>query len=80
MTKEFCKIAAYTDLERAYSAYNTLMSVYENTCGGPYAAREHREYFAIRDSRDNIRMEVTNRANQARYEREQQEAERGSDK
>ena len=58
MTKEFVKGVRYEDLERAYSAYNVLMSVYENTCGGPYAAKAHKEYFAIRDSRDNIRLEV----------------------
>lgn len=63
MTKELCKSVAYTDLERAYNAYNTLMSVYENTCGGPYGARQHKEYFAICDSRDNIRAEVINRSN-----------------
>lgn len=62
MTKEFVKGVAYTDLERAYSAYNTLMAVYENACGGPYAARAHKEYFAIVDSRDNIRTEVINRS------------------
>lgn len=62
MTKDFVKGVAYTDLERAYSAYNTLMAVYENACGGPYKAREHKEYFAICDSRDNIRMEVINRS------------------
>lgn len=62
MTKEFVKGVPYADLERAYSAYNTLMSVYENTCGGIYAARNHKEYFAICDSRDNIRLEVTRRA------------------
>lgn len=61
MTKEFVKSVAYTDLERAYSAYNTLMAVYENACGGPYQARAHKEYFAISDSRDNIRLEVINR-------------------
>ena len=66
MTKEFVKGVTYTDLERAYNAYNALMSVYENACGGPYAARQHKEYFAICDSRDNIRMEVMNRAKQAR--------------
>ena len=65
MTKEFVKGVAYTDLERAYSAYNTLMSVYENTCGGVYAARTHKEYFAIVDSRDNIRLEVARRAQEA---------------
>lgn len=62
MTKEFVKYMAYADLERAYDAYNTLMSVYENRCGGPYGARIHKEYFAIRDSRDNIRQEVVNRS------------------
>lgn len=63
MTKEFVKGIAYTELERAYSAYNTLMSVYENACGGPRNAMQHREYFAIGDSRDNIRTEVINRTN-----------------
>lgn len=62
MTKEFVAGVAYTDLERAYSAYNTLMAVYENTCGGPRGAMAHKEYFAIRDSRDNIRQEVVNRS------------------
>ena len=62
MTKDFVKGVAYADLERAYSAYNKLMSVYENTCGGPYAARQFKEYFAICDSRDNIRQEVINRS------------------
>ena len=67
MTKEFVKGISYDDLTRAYSAYNTLMSVYENTCGGPYAARAHKEYFAVCDSRDNIRQEVTRRAEEARH-------------
>lgn len=67
MTKDFVKGVRYEDLERAYSAYNTLMSVYENTCGGPYAARVHKEYFAISDSRDNIRMEVINRSKKASH-------------
>lgn len=62
MTKEFAAGVAYTDLERAYSAYNTLMAIYENTCGGPRGAMAHKEYFAIRDSRDNIRLEVINRS------------------
>lgn len=62
MTKDFVKSVRYEDLERAYQAYNTLMMVYENTCGGPYAARAHKEYFAVCDSRDNIRKEVINRS------------------
>ena len=68
MTKDLCKQIAYNDLQRAYSAYNNLMSVYENTCGGPYAARAHKEYFAICDSRDNIRQEVTRRAEEVSHE------------
>lgn len=68
MTKEFVKGIAYADLERAYSAYNALMAVYENTCGGPYPARQYKEYFAIMDSRDNIRLEVVNRSNSQSHE------------
>lgn len=62
MTKEFCARMRYEDLERAYNAYNALMLAYENTCGGPYAARQFKEYFAICDSRGNIRQEVLNRS------------------
>lgn len=67
MTKEFVQSVTYADLERAYSAYNTLMAVYENACGGPRGAMAHKEYFAIRDSRDNIRHEVVNRSNEASH-------------
>lgn len=62
MTREFVKQVPYIDLERAYSAYNTLISVYENTCNGPYGARQHKEYFALCDSRKNIWLEVANRS------------------
>ena len=67
MTKDLCRQVSYADLTRAYEAYNTLMSVYENTCGGPYGAREHKEYFAITDSRGNIRQEVMRRAQEASH-------------
>lgn len=63
MTKELCARMRYEDLERAYNAYNALAIAYENTCGGPYGAREFKEYFAIMDSRNNIRQEVLNRSN-----------------
>lgn len=62
MTKDVVKCVPYGDLERAYSAYSTLALIYENTFGGPYKAREHKEYFAIMDSRNNIRLEVERRA------------------
>ena len=67
MTKELVKSMRYSDLERAYGAYSVLMCVYEDTCGGPYAAQAHKEYFAIRDSRDNIRQEVTRRAQEVNH-------------
>ena len=67
MTKDICRQVSYADLTRAYEAYNTLMSVYENTCGGPYGARAHKEYFAVTDSRNNIRQEVTRRAEEASH-------------
>lgn len=63
MTKELCARMRYGDLEMAYKAYTDLALAYENTCGGPYAAREFKEYFAIMDSRNNIRQEVINRSN-----------------
>lgn len=64
------KGVSYADLQSAYAAYNTLMMVYENTCGGPYAARQHKEYFAVCDSRDNIRQEVLRRSNLDSHGRE----------
>lgn len=67
MTKELCSHVSYDNLARAYSAYNELMAVYEDTCGGPRGAMEHKEYFAIRDSRDNIRQEVLKRSNLANH-------------
>ena len=67
MTKELAKSVAYSDLEKAYKAYTDLMIVYENACGGPYGARAHKEYFAIADSRNNIRAEVARRAEEASH-------------
>lgn len=67
MTKEFCKSAPYAELERAYAAYTQLQIAYENACGGPYAARAYKEYFAIVDSRNNIREEVINRSKSASH-------------
>lgn len=58
MTKDFVKGMSYPQLERAYRAYTDLMCIYEDVCAGPYGARQHREYFGIADSRDNIRQRV----------------------
>ena len=67
MTKEFVKSMPYDQLAKAYGAYSTLMCVYEDVCGGPYKAREFKEYFAIADSRTNIREEVARRATEASH-------------
>lgn len=42
-------------VERAHAAYTQLAAIYEDVCGGPYKAREHREYFGIMDSRETLR-------------------------
>lgn len=66
MTREFVKTMRYDDLQQAYYAYGAIMAVYENTCGGPRGAMAHKEYFALRDSRDNIKREIIQRAEEAR--------------
>ena len=63
MTRELLSRMSYDNLRKAYAAYNELQAVYEDVCGGPYKAREFKEYFAICDSRNNIRAEVANRSN-----------------
>lgn len=67
MTKEVCERVSYENLRRGYSAYNELMAVYEDTFGGPRGAMSYKEYFAVRDSRDNIRAEVERRAKEASH-------------
>lgn len=62
MTRDFVKTMRYDDLQQAYYAYGALMAIYENTCGGPRGAMAHKEYFALRDSRENIKQEVINRS------------------
>lgn len=42
-------------VEIAHAAYTQLAAIYEDVCGGPYKAREHREYFGIIDSRETLR-------------------------
>lgn len=42
-------------VERAHAAYTQLAAIYEDICGGPYKAREYREYFGIMDSRETLR-------------------------
>ena len=42
-------------LQKAHAAYTTLAALYEDVCGGPYAARGYREYFGIMDTREALR-------------------------
>lgn len=67
MTQDVCQRVSYDNLRRAYSAYNELMAVYEDTFGGPRGAMACKEYFAIRDSRDNIRKEVERRSKEVNH-------------
>lgn len=55
MKAEFVARLNAEQCQRAYSAYNQLAIIYEDICGGPYGAREFKEYFAIMDSRDYLR-------------------------
>lgn len=62
MTKEFVKHLSSEQLQQAHISYTRLALIFEDVCGGPYKAREFKEYFAIMDSRENIRQEYNNRA------------------
>lgn len=55
MTKEFCRLLSAEQLQKAHYAYSIIAATYENICGGPYKAREYKEYFAAMDSRENLR-------------------------
>jgi len=63
MTKEFVSHMSYAQCARAYKAYTCLACIYEDVCNGPYGAKAYKEYFAIMDSRDNIRARVVELAN-----------------
>lgn len=79
MTRELLSRMSYDNLRRAYAAYNELQAVYEDVCGGPYKARVYKEYFAICDSRNNIRTEVANRSNTMSHGVGDQETKRDTD-
>lgn len=61
MTKDLVKRLTSEQLQQAHISYTQLALIYEDVCGGPYKAREFKEYFAIMDSRENIRQEYNNR-------------------
>lgn len=64
MTKEFIERMTAEQLEKAHAAYSQIAIIYEDVCGGPYKAREYREYFGVMDNRENIkrrfRLLITN--------------------
>lgn len=55
MKAEIINALSVEQIQKAHAAYTTLACIYEDVCGGPYKAREHREYFGIMDSRENLR-------------------------
>lgn len=63
MKADLIKSMPYAEMQKAYAAYITLREVYEISCGGMYAAREHKEYFSICGSIENIQREVLRRSN-----------------
>lgn len=55
MKAELIDRLSSVQVERAHAAYTQLAAIYEDICGGPYKAREHREYWGIMDSRETLR-------------------------
>lgn len=56
MTKDFCRLLTAEQAQKVHYAYSIIAATYENVCGGPYKAREYKEYFAAMDSRENLRL------------------------
>lgn len=54
MSTVFVSRMSAAQLQQAHAAYTQLAAIYEDVCGGPYKAREFKEYFAIMDSRTRI--------------------------
>lgn len=69
MKADMIKSMPYAEMQKAYAAYVTLREVYEISCGGIYAARNHKEYFSICGSIESIQREVLNRSNNQNHEK-----------
>ena len=69
MKADLIKSMPYAEMQKAYAAYVALREVYEISCGGIYAARNHKEYFSICGSIENIQHEVLNRSNSQNHEK-----------
>lgn len=53
MTKTQAQGLSMVDAERFYHAYTALTDAYEAVYGGIHAARQFKEYHALRDSQQN---------------------------
>lgn len=56
MKADFIARMSYEQMVKAYEAYTKLQAVYEDVCGGPYKAREYKEYFAMCEGREKLRL------------------------
>lgn len=56
MTRELVSRLTAEQCERLHAAYTQIACVYEDICGGPYGARQFKEYFAVMDTRENLRQ------------------------
>lgn len=61
MKAELLKTMSLEQLNEARKSYLGLWSLYEQICGGPYAARQYKEYFAICDNIALIDRELNER-------------------
>lgn len=55
MSTDFISRMNAVQVQQAHAAYTQLASIYEDVAGGPYKAREFKEYFSIMDSRERLR-------------------------
>ena len=61
MKADLLKTMSLEQLIEARKGYVVLWSLYEQVCGGPYAARQYKEYFAICDNIALIDRELNER-------------------
>lgn len=56
MKREIIDKLSFVEVQKAHAAYSTLAVLYESVLGGPNAAKQYKEYFAIMDSREMLRL------------------------
>ena len=55
MKAELISRLSLEQIQQAHAAYSRIACIYEDICGGPYGARQYKEYFAIMDTREALR-------------------------